>query len=142
MKEAGVIDSMKSAASQVYDKSRVLGSSLVERSRELVVRPIQQSDSLRNVTDRIGEFGHRAFESASSTIEKIRGKEQQSTSYQTMDYEQEEMMTLDEMMQRDREHLVSLQRAEQSNQSFNPLNATRPMGEVPDLLSDFEPRSR
>ena len=39
VKEAGVIDSVKSAASTVLDKSVVIGNSLVEKSRELVVIP-------------------------------------------------------------------------------------------------------
>lgn len=56
-----------------------------------------------------------------------------------MDYRQEEMITIEEMMQRDRERLRDME-THPAQQDFHPLTASRSLAQPPDLLSDFEPR--
>jgi hypothetical protein len=113
------MDSLQTAATSVYDTSKVLGSAIVEKGRE-----VAQSDSVKSVTSKLGEISQRAYSGASQALVKIRGQEEQE--------EQEERETLEELVQRDRE------RAEGGEGGgFDPLQANRPLaGERSGLKTD------
>lgn len=111
VREADILGTLHTAASSVIDTSKVLGSALIEKSKE-----VAQSDSMKSVTSKIGQMGQRAYEGASQAIGRMAGGPEEV---------QEDGDTLEELVRRDRE------RAEREDSStgdrFDPLQATRPL---------------
>ena len=104
VRDAGIMESLQTAATSVYDTSKVLGSVIVDKGRE-----VAHSDSMKSVTSKLGEMSQRAYAGASQALGKITGGEQEED-------------TLEEMVKRDRDRVQG-----DSGEGFDPLQANRPL---------------